>query len=240
MTIGILGKKLGMTQLFTEDGTVVPVTVILAGPCKVLQVKTKAANELPEEHRGAATNRGKQQGTRPRPRRDDGYYGIQIGFEAKNEKHSSKAERGHGDKSGSSPMRFVRELRYDAMPPYQQGDEIKVDIFADIGHVDVTGTSKGLGHCGTIKRHNFAGQPTTHGNSKSHRRQGGIGRQYGTAKGVPKGKKMPGHKGVDRITVQNLKVAKIDEARNLLYVCGAVPGKPDGYLLIRKAVKKKN
>jgi large subunit ribosomal protein L3 len=240
MTIGILGKKLGMTQLFEEDGTVIPVTVIQAGPCKVLQVKTKQASELPDEERTASTNKGKKSGSHPRPRRDDGYYGVQIGFEANDDKHSSKAQRGHSARSGSAPMRFVRELRYDAMPPYKQGDDVKVDALKDIKHVDITGVSKGCGHSGTIKRHNFARQSTTHGNSKSHRRQGGIGRQYSTAKGVTKGKKMPGHMGTDRVTVQNLELVRIDEDRNLLFVRGAVPGKPDGYLMIRQAVKKRS
>ncbi len=135
-------------------------------------------------------------------------------------------------------MRFIRELRYTEKPPYKQGDEIKVDVLKDVRHVDITGVSKGLGHTGTIRRHNFSRQSRTHGNSKSHRRQGGIGRQYSTAKGVAKGKKMPGRKGVDQITVQSLEVVKIDTERNLLYIKGAVPGKPAGYLLVRKAVKK--
>ena len=240
MLTALLGKKIGMTQMFREDGTVVPVTVVRAGPCKVLQVKTKQASELPEEERTAATNKGKRSGSHPRPRRDDGYYGLQLGFEPEDEGHSTKAERGHSARSGSSAMKFVREFRYDGMPPYKQGDEITVDALKDIKHVDVTGVSKGCGHTGTIKRYNFARQSTTHGNSKSHRRQGGIGRQYGTAKGVPKGKKMPGRKGVDRITVQNLELVKIDEERNLLFIRGAVPGKPDGYLMVRRAVKKSN
>lgn len=238
MTIGILGKKLGMTQLFQEDGTVVPVTVVQAGPCKVMQVKAKEASELPEADRNAKNNRGKKGGKSDRQRRDDGYYSIQIGFDPKPEKASRKAETGHAARSTSTSMWFVKELRYDSLPPYQQGDEIKVDIFKDIKYIDVTGTSKGLGHTGTIVRYNFAGQSTSHGNSKSHRRQGGIGRQYSTAKGVTKGKKMPGRKGADRITTQNLEVVKIDEERNLLYVKGAIPGKPAGYVLVRKAVKK--
>ncbi|MEE2888618.1 MAG: 50S ribosomal protein L3 [Planctomycetota bacterium] len=238
MTIGILGKKLGMTQLFQEDGTVVPVTVVQAGPCKVMQVKAKEVSELPESDRNAANNRGKQNGKSERPRRDDGYYSVQLGFDPKNDKASRKAEVGHAARSGSPAMWYVREFRYDALPPYQQGDEIKVDVLKDVSYIDVTGTSKGLGHTGTIRRHNFARQSTTHGNSKSHRRQGGIGRQYSTAKGVTKGKKMPGHKGTDRITVQNVEVVKIDAERNLLYVKGAIPGKPAGYVMVREAVKK--
>jgi len=238
MTIGILGKKLGMTQLFTEDGRVVPVTVVKAGPCKVLQVKSKEVSELAEEERVASTNRGKKAGKNARPRRADHYYGVQLGFDPCDEKHSTQAERGHAAKAGASAMRFVLELRYAQLPPYKQGEEIKVDVLRDIKHVDVTGLSKGLGHTGTIRRHNFHRQSTTHGNSKSHRRQGGIGRQYSTAKGVTKGKKMPGRKGVDRITVQNLEIVKIDEERDLLFLKGAVPGKPAGYLMVQKVVKK--
>ena len=133
MTIGILGKKLGMTQLFTEDGTVVPVTVILAGPCRVLQVKTKEATELPEDQRSASTNKGKKTGTRARPRRDDGYYGVQIGFEPKAEKHSTKAERGHGAKSGASPMRFVREmLDHGLRHVYRTGSPARSPVVAVI------------------------------------------------------------------------------------------------------------
>ncbi len=237
MTIGILGKKLGMTQLFAEDGTVIPVTVVLAGPCKVMQVKTVEVAELAEDDRGAQNNPGKRNGNSARPRRRDGYYGVQLGFDPKDAKHSTKAEIGHAKRSDSSAMRFVRELRYDAKPPYSQGDEIKVEDLKDVRLLDVTGLSKGLGHTGTIKRYNFAGQSTTHGNSKSHRRLGGIGRQYSTSKGVTKGKKMPGHKGVDRTTVQNLELVKIDEDRNLLFIKGAVPGKPSGYLIVRKAIK---
>jgi len=238
MTIGILGKKLGMTQLFQEDGSVVPVTVVQAGPCKVMQVKAKEASELPEEDRKASASGGKNSDKSERPRRDDGYYSIQLGFDPKSEKASRKAETGHAARSGSSAMWYIREFRYEALPPYKQGDEVTVDVLKDVKHIDVTGMSKGLGHSGTIRRHNFARQATSHGNSKSHRRQGGIGRQYSTAKGVTKGKKMPGRKGADRITVQNLEVVKIDEERNLLYVKGAIPGKPAGYVTVREAVKK--
>lgn len=238
MTIGILGKKLGMTQLFEADGTVVPVTVVQAGPCKVLQVKAKEASELSEEERNASTNKGKKGGSHARPRRDDGYYAVQLGFDPKGEKHSNKPELGHAQKADASAMSMVKELRFDKLPEVKRGDEIKVDILKDIKHVDVTGYTKGLGWTGTIKRFGFARQASSHGNSKSHRRVGGIGRQYSTAKGVPKGKKLPGHKGNDRITVQNVEVVKVDEERNLLFLRGAVPGKPEGYLLVRKAVKK--
>ena len=237
MTIGILGKKLGMTQLFLEDGTWIPVTVVQAGPCKVLQVKVVQTSDLPEDSRTGILNRGKRRGKVPRARRGDGYYGVQLGFDEKSEKRSTKAETGHAARTNSKPQRFVRELRYADLPLCKEGEEIRVGVLKEIKEVDVTGISKGRGFAGTIKRHNFHRQSMSHGNSKSHRRQGGIGRQYDTAKGVPKGKKMPGHLGVDRVTVQNLKVVKIDEERNLLYVRGAVPGCRSGYVMVRQAVK---
>lgn len=238
MTIGLLGKKLGMTQLFMEDGQWIPVTVLQAGPCKVLQVKTKETSELPEENRMAATNHGKKRGKTERPRRADGYYAVQIGFDEISEKASNRAEMGHAKKADAAPQRVVRELRYDAKPECNQGDEIKVDVFQDVKFVDVTGTSKGRGFSGTIRRYDFARQASSHGNSKSHRRVGGIGRTYSTMKGVPKGKKMPGQYGVDRVTVQSLRVVKIDEERNLMFVRGAVPGHRNSYVLIRKATKR--
>lgn len=239
MTLGLLGKKLGMTQLFQEDGTCVPVTVVQAGPCKVLQVKAATASELPEEHQTAATNRGKKKGRVERSRRDDGYYAVQMGFEPKTEKAASQPEIGHAKKAGSAPMRVVKEFRFDALPPYAQGDEVKIDILKDVRRVDVTGTSKGRGFAGTIKRYGFQRQRTTHGNSKAHRKLGGIGRQYSTHHGVPKGKKMPGHFGVERHTIQNIEVVKVDEERNLLFLRGSVPGHRSGFVTIRESVKKK-
>lgn len=238
MTIGILGKKLGMTQLFQPDGTWIPVTVLQAGPCTVLQVKAKLVAELPEEERSATRNLGKKGGSSARPRRNDGYYAVQLGFDDRSEKATSKAELGHAKRSGSSPKAFVRELRYDSLPELKRGDEIGAAALKDIKRVDVTGTSKGHGFTGTIKRYGFSKQSASHGNSKSHRRLGGIGRQYSTAKGVPKGKKMPGHHGVDRVTVQNLEVVKVDEERNLLYIRGAVPGHRQSYLVVKKSIKR--
>ncbi len=237
MTIGILGKKLGMTQLFQEDGTWVPVTVVQAGPCKVLQVRVVQASDLPEDGRTGILNHGKRRGKVARPRRADGYYGVQLGFDEKSAKSATKAETGHASRSNSKPQRFVRELRYPDLPMFKEGEEVRVGVLKEITEVDVTGISKGRGFTGTIKRYGFHRQSRTHGNSKSHRRQGGIGRQYGTAKGVPKGKKMPGHDGVKRVTVQNLQVVKIDEERNLLYLRGAVPGCRSSYVVVREAVK---
>ncbi len=237
MTIGILGKKLGMTQLFQPDGTWVPVTVVQAGPCKVLQVKTCETSELPDEHRKAATNHGKRRGRTERPRRADGYYAVQLGFDDKPEKSASKPEIGHAKKADSAAKRFVREIRTSALPELKQGDDVTVESLADVKRVDVIGTTKGRGFSGTIKRHAFQRQRMTHGNSKAHRKLGGIGRTYSVHKGVPKGKKMPGHYGVDRQTMQNLDVVKIDAERNLIYLRGAVPGHRQGYLVVQPSRK---
>lgn len=235
--IGILGKKLGMTQFFQPDGTWVPVTVIQAGPCKVLQVKVKETSELPDDQRMAADNRGKKRGKQERARRADGYYALQIGFDEKPEKVTTQAERGHAGKANTTPQRIVQELRYESMPELKSGDEIKVDAFNDVKRVDVVGTTKGRGWAGTIKRWGFAKQSATHGNSINHRRAGGIGRQYSTHHGVPKNKKMAGHYGVARRTVQNMEVVKVDEERNLIYLRGAVPGHRQAYVFLKKSVK---
>lgn len=236
--IGILGKKLGMTQLFEADGTCVPVTVVQAGPCAVLQVKVKDLAELPEDRRVARDGRGKRHGPRNRVRRADGYYAVQLGFDDKPEKSATKAEKGHAQRVGSAPKRFVREIRLDALPACKEGDTITVEDLADVQRVDVTGTTKGRGFTGTIKRWNFQRQAMSHGNSKHHRKPGGIGRWGSISKGVHKGKKMCGHYGVERVTVQNLQVVKVDKERNLLFLRGAVPGHRSGYLVLRPSVKK--
>src|SRR5262249_41485415 len=139
MTIGILGKKLGMTQFFQADGTWVPVTVVECGPCKVLQVKVKDVQELPQEHRVATANRGKKTGKIARPRRADGYYAVQLGFDDKREKNASKAETGHAGKADAKPKVFIREIRSATLPTVKRGDEIKVDALKDTKRVDVVG-----------------------------------------------------------------------------------------------------
>lgn len=237
--IGILGKKLGMTQLFQADGTWVPVTVVQAGPCRVLQVKVTDTAELAEEHRQASTNLGKRRGKHARPRRADGYYAVQLGFEDVGEKASNKPENGHAARANTTPKRFVRELRYDEAPPYQPGDEIKVDVLENVPRVDVIGTTKGRGWTGTIKRWNFQRQRMTHGNSKNHRRAGSLGRTFSTHHGVPKGKKMAGHYGVERVTIQNIDVVKIDTDRNLVFLRGAVPGHRSAYVVLREAIRSR-
>ena len=209
MAKGILGKKVGMTQVFNEAGQAVPVTVIEAGPCVVVQVKT--------------------------PQRD-GYSAVQIGFGEKRERLFNKPQRGHFAKAGVRPLRYLRELRVEDPGAYKVGQEIKVDIFAKGERVDVTGTSKGRGFAGGIKRHGFKRGPMAHG-SKYHRRPGSLAAK-GPAR-VFKGRKLPGHYGVERVTVQNLEVVAVDPEHNLLAVKGAVPGPRGGLLLVKPTVKAK-
>ena len=209
MAKGILGKKVGMTQVFNEAGQAVPVTVIEAGPCVVVQVKT--------------------------PQRD-GYSAVQIGFGEKRERLFNKPQRGHFAKAGVRPLRYLRELRVEDPGAYKVGQEIKVDIFAKGERVDVTGTSKGRGFAGGIKRHGFKRGPMAHG-SKYHRRPGSLAAK-GPAR-VFKGRKLPGHYGVERVTVQNLEVVAVDPEHNLLAVKGAVPGPRGGLLLVAPTVKAK-
>ena len=208
----ILGRKIGMTQIFSDKGERIPVTVIEAGPCKVLQVKTT---------------------------KSDGYNAIQLGFSDAKEKNTPKPVVGHCDKAGSGPKRFIREIRLGAEAVDKLGDEVKVNIFDTIKFVDVTGISKGKGFQGVMKRHNFHGMPASHGCSKRHRAPGGLGRQNSINKGVPKGKKMAGHMGSERVTIQGLKVVRVDLENNILLVKGAVPGANGGYVLVHKAIVEK-
>ena len=207
MQKGILGKKVGMTQLFTETGLAIPVTVIEAGPCFVVQKKTVE---------------------------NDGYNAIQIGFGEKRERLFSKPLKGHFTKLGVKLTRHLRELRVEDIDSYQVGQEIRADIFAEGENVDVVGTSKGRGFSGGIKRHGFHRGPMAHG-SKYHRRPGSLGAK-GPAR-VYKGRKLPGHLGSERVTVQNLKVVKADGERNLLAIKGAVPGPRGGLVLVTPTTK---
>lgn len=207
MVKGILGKKLGMTQLFTEEGKVVPVTVIEAGPCVVIQKKTAGT---------------------------DGYNAIQVGFADIREKLVTKPVKGHYAKAGIKPRRFAKEFRIDNVDEYQVGQEIAVDVFAAGDSVDVVGTSRGKGFAGGIKRHNFSRGPMAHG-SKYHRRPGSAGAK-GPAR-VFKGRLMPGRMGGERVTVQNLQIVRVDKERNLLLVKGAVPGAKNGLLIVKNSVK---
>ena len=210
MSKAILGRKLGMTQIFTEEGQVVPVTVIEAGNNVVLQNKTVE---------------------------NDGYDAVQLGFGEMKEKNVTKPMKGHFDKGGVKPVRFIRELRLASASEYKVGDTIGVDVFNAGDVVDVTGTSKGKGFAGTIKRHNFACGPMGHG-SKSHREPGSTGAMISGPGGrVLKGKKLPGHMGHEKVTVQCLTVARVDADKNLILIKGAVPGPKKGFVVIKDTVK---
>mgnify|MGYP000259167088 CR=1 FL=1 len=207
MTKGILGKKVGMTQIFTEAGELIPVTVIEATPNVVLQVKTVET---------------------------DGYNAIQVGFDDKREVLSNKPAKGHVAKANTAPKRFIREFKN--VEGLEVGAEITVETFAAGDVVDVTGTSKGKGFQGGVKRWNFRTQDATHGNSLSHRVLGSIG-QNQTPGRVFKGKKMAGHLGNERVTVQSLEVVRVDAERKLLLVKGSVPGAINGDVIVKPAVK---
>lgn len=211
MAKGLLGKKIGMTQIFDENGQVIPVTVIEAGPCRVLQLKTIEK---------------------------DGYSSIQLGFGQKKQSVVNKPELGHLRKSGSHPPAFVREIRISTDEKYEVGQELKVDIFKPGDYVDITGTSIGKGFQGGMKRWHYSGGPKTHG-SMSHRRPGSIGASADPSR-VFKGHHMPGRMGGKKKTIQNLKVVRIDPENNLLMVKGAVSGKNNSYLIIKQALKKHN
>ncbi len=224
MAIGLLGRKVGMTQIYNDAGGVVPVTVLEAGPCHVLQVKGVGR---------------------------DGYEAVQLGFLDKPRRLASRSERGHVAKLDSKrqksqaaagltattkaqcePKRMVREFR-TSTEGYEVGQELSVDIFDGVASVDVVGTSKGRGTAGVMKRHNFAGQRASHGVKKCHRHAGGTGCSAYPSR-LFKGKKMAGHYGAARITVRNLKVVRIDAENNLLLVRGAVPGPNGGMVMIRE------
>lgn len=208
MTTGLIGKKLGMTRLFTEDGRWIDVTVLEAGPCTVVQRKTKET---------------------------DGYDAVQLGYDDINEKRCNKPLRGHYKKAGIAPKRTLRELRVGENSELGQGDEVKADIFAMGDRVDVSGKSKGKGFAGVIKRHGFSGGPGGHG-SHLHRAPGSIGQSADPSK-VYKGKKMPGRMGNHRVTVRNLEVVTVDSERNLLMVRGCVPGANGGVVVVKKTSK---
>lgn len=210
MVKGILGKKLGMTQIFTPEGVVIPVTVVEATPNVVVRNMTEEQN---------------------------GYHAVQLGFGVIKEKHLSKPDKGHFEKAGVQPAKFLREIRLAEASTHEVGSQINVDIFEDGEMVDVTGTSKGKGFAGTIKRHGFARGPMSHG-SKSHREPGSIGPMTSGGGGrVYKGKKLPGHMGHQKVTIQRLSVARVDKDRNLLLIKGAVPGPRGGLVVVKSTVK---
>lgn len=208
MKKAILATKVGMTQIFNDEGVLTPVTVLQAGPCVVTQVKTE---------------------------KNDGYKAVQVGFVDKRAKLVSKPLKGHFDKAGVSYKRFVREFRFDNADDYSVKDEIKADIFAAGDKIDATAVSKGKGFQGAIKRHGQSRGPMAHG-SKFHRHAGSNGAASDPSK-VFKGKKMPGHMGNKQITIQNLEIVKIDAENNLILVKGAVPGPKKSLVTIKETVK---
>jgi large subunit ribosomal protein L3 len=208
MAIGLLGKKLGMTQIFDEHGAVIPVTLIQAGPCPILQKR------VPEK---------------------DGYSALQIAFDPRSEKNVTRPMMGHFKKAGTEPHRCIREVRLEDINGYEVGQTLDVALFAEGEMVDVSGVSKGRGFAGTIKRHHSHRGPTTHG-SNYHRRVGSLSASSDPSR-VYKGKIGCGHMGSVRCTVQNLKIVSTDPERNLLVVRGSVPGCNNGYVVISKSVK---
>jgi large subunit ribosomal protein L3 len=208
MTKGILGRKIGMTQLFSENGELIPVTVIQAEPNVVLQKKTLE---------------------------NDGYEALQIGFADNKESRTNKAEKGHAEKANTAPKRYVREFRDAELDNHEVGQEISVEVFQAGDKVDVTGTSKGKGFQGAIKRHNQQRGPSSHG-SHFHRSAGSMGMAADPAR-VFKGKKLPGQMGSVQVTIQNLEIVSVDTEKNLLLVKGNVPGAKKSYVKVSSAVK---
>ena len=208
MNKGIIGRKVGMTQIFDENGNVIPVTVIEAGPCPVVQVKTVET---------------------------DGYNAVQLGFGEVKEKKANKPEKGHFTKVKVTPVKHLREFRLADVSNVKPGDEIKADIFQAGEAVDIQGTTKGKGFQGVIKRHGQHRGPMGHG-SMYHRRPGSMG-PTSTPGRVFKGKKLPGHMGVDTVTIQNLKVVRVDMDKNVILVKGSVPGNKGAILKIKDAYK---
>ena len=208
MKKAILGKKIGMTQVFTEDGQLIPVSVIQAGPCQVVQKKTEEV---------------------------DGYTAVQVGYEDKKERRANKPEKGHFQKAKVPVKKYLKDFKLDNAAELNVGDELTVEQFADGDVLDVTGTSKGHGFAGTIKRWGTHRGPMTHG-SHYHRGPGSLGACSDPSR-VFKGKKMPGHYGVVKVTIQNLDLVKIDKERNLLLVKGSIPGPKGGLVVVRNAVK---
>jgi len=209
--LGIIGRKLGMTQLFLEDGSVVPVTVVEAGPCPVIQKKTKEK---------------------------DGYNAVQLGFIPQKSKKVNKPLSGHFKKAGVQPTYYLKEFRLEEVEGIEVGQVITVDLFKPGDIVDVTGLSKGRGFTGVMKRHGFHGAPGSHGTHEYFRHGGSVGSAT-YPHHVFKGLKMPGHHGNQKITIQNIKIVDIKEDQNLLLLQGGIPGSRNSWVLIRNATKRR-
>lgn len=210
MNKAIIGRKLGMSQIFTEDGTVIPVTVVEAGPCPVVQIKSVEK---------------------------DGYNAVQLGYKSITGNKTNKAVIGHCKKAGLlSPVKVLKEFKFDNCENFESGKEIKCDIFSEGDMIDVTGTSKGHGFAGAIKKWNQHRLKETHGTGPTVRQSGSMGSNSTPSRVLP-GKKLAGHYGVEKVTVLNLKIVKVDPERNILLVKGAVPGAKGGMITLRSAVK---
>ena len=212
MTPALLGKKVGMTRIYDEKGTIVPVTVVQAGPCAVTQVKNTDT---------------------------DGYFAVQLGFEDAKPKHSTFPLIGHAGKAGVGPKRHFREIKLKTATDRQPGDTVTVELFDGVQFVDVVGTSKGKGTAGVMKRHHFGGQPASHGTERKHRSPGSLASRatWRGQSGKPKkGVRMAGHMGVDKVTTRNHPLVRVDKENNLLLIKGALPGPNGGLLFVRKAV----
>lgn len=206
MSMGILGRKVGMTQVFDEEGRAVPVTVIEAGPCSIVEIRTPEKNS---------------------------YSAVQLGFGKVKPVRLTKPLKGYFEKQGTAPRRWLREFRVEDTTDYQVGQEITVSLFQNGELVDVTGISKGKGTAGVMKRYGFGGGAASHGASRSHRHAGSIGCSSYPGR-VIKGRKMAGHMGNERVTTKNLTVFAVDEENNLILIKGSVPGARDGLVMIRK------
>ena len=209
MQKAIIGKKIGMTQIFDADGKVIPVTVIEAGPCSVTQIKTEEK---------------------------EGYNAVQLGFADVAERKLNKPQLGHLKKAGVAPKKYLKEFRFEDCTMFQLGDVVKADMFVEGDFVDVTGTSKGKGYAGTFKRFGAHRSPMSHGAGPMHRHQGSMGSCSDPSR-VFKGKIMPGHMGAEQVTVQNLDVVKVDPEMNMIAVRGAVPGPKGGIVFLKNTVK---
>ena len=209
MIVGMLGRKVGMTQIYEDNGVVVPVTVVECGPCTVLQVRTAER---------------------------DGYHALQLGFADKKRKSATDPERGHARKVDAEPKKYVREIRQDGPADVAEGQVLTVDVFGEVKSVDVVGTSKGRGFTGVIKRHGFKGLRATHGVKRMHRHPGSSGPSADPAH-TRKGIRKPGQHGNSRVTVRNLKVVRVDKDNNILLVRGAIPGPNGGFITIRQTNK---
>ncbi len=209
MQKAIIGKKVGMTQIFDETGKVIPVTVIEAGPCTVVQKKTVE---------------------------NDGYESVQLGFEDLADKKVTKPMKGHFEKAGVSAKKYLKEFRLENCAAYNVGDVLKADVFAAGDKIDVVGTSKGKGYAGVVKRWNAHSQEHTHGVGPVHRSVGSTGANTDPSRVMP-GKHMPGHLGAEQVTVQNLEIVKVDAEANMIAIRGAVPGPKGGVVFIKNTVK---